>query len=89
MKDYERAADALRVALSLNPNFPEAHRRLAMILRRRLNDEEGAREHERLHRETRMRAGPKAARPVAKSFKRSRRSGVSDRFSPRRNSIRA
>ena len=66
MKDYERAADALRVALSLNPNFPEAHRRLAMILRRRLNDEEGAREHERLHRETRMRAGRKAARPVAK-----------------------
>ena len=66
MKDYARAADALRVALSLNPNFPEAHRRLAMILRRRLNDEEGAREHERLHRETRMRAGRKAARPVAK-----------------------
>ena len=66
MKDYARAADALRVALSLNPNFPEAHRRLAMILRRRLNDEEGAREHERLHRETRMRAGRKAARPVVK-----------------------
>jgi tetratricopeptide (TPR) repeat protein len=53
MKDYARAADALRVALSLNPNFPEAHRRLAMLLRLRLNDEEGAREHERLYRQMR------------------------------------
>jgi predicted AlkP superfamily phosphohydrolase/phosphomutase/tetratricopeptide (TPR) repeat protein len=55
MKDYERAADAIRVALSLNPNFPEAHRRLAILLRRRLNDEAGAREHEQLYRETRKR----------------------------------
>ena len=31
MKEYERAADAMRAALSLNPNFPEAHRRLALL----------------------------------------------------------
>ena len=62
MKDYERAADAMRVALSLNPNFPAAHRRLALLLRLRLNDEEGAREHERLYRQTRAHAGRKARR---------------------------
>ena len=62
MKDYARAADALRVAISLNPNFPEAHRRLALLLSRRLNDEEGAREHRRLYRETRAHAGREAHR---------------------------
>jgi hypothetical protein len=25
MKDYERAAEAFRAAISFNPNFPEAH----------------------------------------------------------------
>jgi tetratricopeptide (TPR) repeat protein len=64
MKDYEHAADALRAAISLNPNFPEAHRRLALILRRRLNDEEGAREHERLYRQMRRHTGRKA-KPTA------------------------
>jgi predicted AlkP superfamily phosphohydrolase/phosphomutase/tetratricopeptide (TPR) repeat protein len=57
MKDYERAAEALRVALSLNPNFPEAHRRLALLLSNRLNDPEGAKVHRRLYRETRANAG--------------------------------
>jgi hypothetical protein len=62
LKDFAHAADALRVAISLNPNFPEAHRRLALILRRRLNDETGAREHERLYRQMRRHAGRKGRR---------------------------
>jgi tetratricopeptide (TPR) repeat protein len=62
LKDFAHAADALRVAISLNPNFPEAHRRLALILRRRLNDEAGAREHERLYRQMRRHAGRKVRR---------------------------
>ena len=56
----------MRVALSLNPNFPAAHRRLALLLRLRLNDEEGAREHERLYRQTRAHAGRKARRAAAR-----------------------
>ncbi|HEV2447035.1 MAG TPA: tetratricopeptide repeat protein, partial [Candidatus Sulfopaludibacter sp.] len=49
---YERAAEAYRVALALNPNFPQAHLRLAGLLRR-LNDPAGAEEHMRLFRELR------------------------------------
>jgi tetratricopeptide (TPR) repeat protein len=48
-----RAAEAFRVALSLNPNFPQAHLRLAMLLKRRLNDATAAHEHLRLFRELR------------------------------------
>ena len=33
MKEYERAAEAFRAAISFNPNFPEAHVRLARCLR--------------------------------------------------------
>jgi predicted AlkP superfamily phosphohydrolase/phosphomutase/tetratricopeptide (TPR) repeat protein len=59
-KDFARAADALRAALALNPNFPQAHLRLAMLLKRRLNDPEAAEEHMRLYRELRRaaRGGP-------------------------------
>jgi tetratricopeptide (TPR) repeat protein len=46
---YERAVEALRVALALNPNFPQAHRLLATLLRR-LNDPAGAEEHRRAYR---------------------------------------
>jgi len=57
MGNYQGAADALRVALSLNPNFPEAHRRLALLLSRRLHDEAGAREHRRLYRQIKAHGG--------------------------------
>jgi predicted AlkP superfamily phosphohydrolase/phosphomutase/tetratricopeptide (TPR) repeat protein len=65
MKEYERAAEALRAAISYNPNFPEAHMRLAALLEKRLGDAEGAKEHRRLAR--RMRSG-RSARPGRRSL---------------------
>jgi len=50
MQEFERAADAFRAAISVNPNFPEAHLRLA-----RLVDRDSARAHRTLAR--RMRRG--------------------------------
>ena len=55
MKEYGRAAEAFRAAISLNPNFPEAHRRLATLLEKQLGDAPSAREHRRLAR--RMKGG--------------------------------
>ena len=55
MKDYRRAANAFRAAISCNPNFPEAHLRLAALLEKYLNDAESAREHRRLARRMRTR----------------------------------
>jgi predicted AlkP superfamily phosphohydrolase/phosphomutase/tetratricopeptide (TPR) repeat protein len=55
MREYERAAEAYRAAISCNPNFPEAHVRLAAVLEKQLGDAESAREHRRLAR--RMRRG--------------------------------
>jgi predicted AlkP superfamily phosphohydrolase/phosphomutase/tetratricopeptide (TPR) repeat protein len=59
MGRFDRARDAYRAALSLNPNYPQAHRRLAFLLRRRLNDPVGAAEHFQFLRE--LRAAGKAA----------------------------
>ena len=53
MQEYEPAADAFRAAISFNPNFPEAHVRLAGLLEKHLNDAESAREHRRLARRMR------------------------------------
>ena len=53
MKDYRRAAAAFRTALSLNPNFAQAHLHLASILGLRLNDRAAALEHLRLYKELR------------------------------------
>jgi predicted AlkP superfamily phosphohydrolase/phosphomutase/tetratricopeptide (TPR) repeat protein len=50
MKEYSRAAEAFRAAISFNPNFPEAHIRLAALLEKHLGDAESAREHRRLAR---------------------------------------
>ena len=55
LKDYERAADALRAAISFNPNFPEAHVRLATLLEKHIGDPPGAEEHRRLARRMRTR----------------------------------
>ena len=38
MKDFRRAVGAFRTAVSLNPNFPQAHLHLAAILGKRLKD---------------------------------------------------
>jgi len=68
MKEYERAAEAFRAAISFNPNFPEAHVQLAAVLEKHLGDAECAREHRRLVRRMirrgESRAVPKSAAAV-------------------------
>ena len=64
MHEYERAAEAFRAAISFNPNFPEAHVRLAALLEKHLGDPESAREHRRLARQMRSRG---IARPVTRA----------------------
>jgi predicted AlkP superfamily phosphohydrolase/phosphomutase/tetratricopeptide (TPR) repeat protein len=64
MQEYQRAAEAFRAAISFNPNFPEAHVRLAALLEKHLGDAESAREHRRLARRMRRRS---AARPARRS----------------------
>ncbi len=59
MKEYERAAEALRAAISFNPNFPEAHVKLAALLENHLGNGASAREHRRLARRMRSRRTPK------------------------------
>jgi predicted AlkP superfamily phosphohydrolase/phosphomutase/tetratricopeptide (TPR) repeat protein len=56
MREYRRAVGAFRTALSLNPNFPQAHLHLAAILGRRFKDQPGAAEHLRLYHELRAEA---------------------------------
>ena len=62
LKECARAADAMRVAISSNPNFPEAHVRLASLLETHLGDAAGAEEHRKLAR--RMRSRREARRAV-------------------------
>jgi predicted AlkP superfamily phosphohydrolase/phosphomutase/predicted Zn-dependent protease len=50
-----RAVEALRVALAQNPNFVEAHERLAQIYQNRLKNPEAAAEHRRLAAEATQR----------------------------------
>src|ERR1019366_3694175 len=73
MKEYEHAAAAFRAAISFNPNFPEAHVRLASLLEKHLGDAESAREHRRLARRMRSR---RASRPVSPFNSVPRRSGA-------------
>jgi predicted AlkP superfamily phosphohydrolase/phosphomutase/tetratricopeptide (TPR) repeat protein len=61
MKEYERAAEAFRAAISCNPNFPEAHVRLAALLEKHLGAVESAQEHRRLARRMRSRAKTRPA----------------------------
>jgi predicted AlkP superfamily phosphohydrolase/phosphomutase/tetratricopeptide (TPR) repeat protein len=63
MQEYERAAEAFRAAISFNPNFPEAHVRLAALLEKHLGDAETAREHRRLALRMRRRRTARPARP--------------------------
>jgi predicted AlkP superfamily phosphohydrolase/phosphomutase/tetratricopeptide (TPR) repeat protein len=50
LKQYQGSAEAFRAAISLNPNFPEAHVRLGRLLQRHLGDPASAREHQFLAR---------------------------------------
>jgi tetratricopeptide (TPR) repeat protein len=63
-KDYARAADALRAAISFNPNFPEAHLRLAGVLELHLKRAYAAKEHRRLARRMRRRDADSPLRAV-------------------------
>ena len=65
MQQYKRAAEAFRAAISFNPNFPEAHVRLAALLEKHLGDAASAIEHRRLARRMRSRARNRAVRPPA------------------------
>lgn len=53
MREYGRAAEAFQSAIATNPNFPQAHVRLAVLLEKHLGDRERAREHRRLARQMR------------------------------------
>jgi len=64
MEEYQRAAEAFRAAISLNPNFPQAHARLATLLENHLGDGESAREHRRLARAMRNAARPPLRPPI-------------------------
>jgi len=61
MAEYERAASAFGAAISFNPNFPEAHVRLAAVMEKHLGDAEGAREHRRLAQRMRRRKNVRRA----------------------------
>jgi predicted AlkP superfamily phosphohydrolase/phosphomutase/tetratricopeptide (TPR) repeat protein len=61
LEKYPRAAEAFGVAVSLNPNFVEAHLFLSRLYKRRLGDPIKATEHARLAREMRLRRAGKAA----------------------------
>jgi len=73
MKEYERALEALRTAISLNANFPQAHLRLARLLEQNCGTTEGASteisaeaaEHRRIAREIRRASSPRRQAPVA------------------------
>jgi tetratricopeptide (TPR) repeat protein len=56
MQECERAADAFRAAICFNPNFPEAHFKLAALLEKHFGDAETAHEHRRLARRMRTRS---------------------------------
>jgi predicted AlkP superfamily phosphohydrolase/phosphomutase/predicted Zn-dependent protease len=66
-KEFGRAAEAFETAISFNPNFPEAHMRLAAVLETKLGDAAGAAEHRRLARAMRRR---KARRAVVSAAER-------------------
>jgi tetratricopeptide (TPR) repeat protein len=72
MREYERAAEAFRAAISLNPNFPEAHVRLAALLEKQFGDVESAHEHQRLARRMRNRR-------TGRSISRSGRPSMAER----------
>ncbi|MGR6036564.1 MAG: alkaline phosphatase family protein [Candidatus Nitrosoglobus sp.] len=48
LKRYDKAAEALEVAVAINPNFRQAHLRLVRLYTQRLDDLEKAAEHKRL-----------------------------------------
>jgi tetratricopeptide (TPR) repeat protein len=60
---FERAAGAFRVALTLNPNYPQAHLWLARLSRRWLKDKKAAGEHARMFLKLRLPPTGQSAAP--------------------------
>ena len=73
MGRISHAVDALEIALCLNPNFVEAHQRIAYIYQNRLGDFEKAEEHQKIAREIRE------ARKAKQADKRETASTINDR----------
>ncbi len=67
-EDYARAAESFRIAIAFNPNFPEAHVRLANMLERHLGDGETALGHRRLAQQ--MRRKRKSLLPLLSAAER-------------------
>jgi predicted AlkP superfamily phosphohydrolase/phosphomutase/tetratricopeptide (TPR) repeat protein len=66
-QDYARAGEALGVALALNPNFPQAHVRLAWLLKHKLGDADAAAEHMKMYREIRLGTAKAERAPVPRN----------------------
>lgn len=65
LRRFSQAKKAFEQALSVNPNFPQAHLWLARILRRGLDDREGASAHSLLYRNLTQISSGKPASSVA------------------------
>ncbi len=66
--DYRAARESLETALSQNPHFPQAHLRLARLLKFRLGEPEAAKEHFAWYRQMRRKgAAPKPTAAQAAS----------------------
>jgi tetratricopeptide (TPR) repeat protein/arylsulfatase A-like enzyme len=61
MRQFDRAAEAFRAAIACNPNFPEAHLRLAALLETHLDDKDSAARHRALAHAMRRAAPPHSA----------------------------
>ncbi len=61
LREYDRAAQAYRAAIAVNPHFPQAHEKLAGLLERHLGDSGAARQHRSLGAQMRMAVRPKVA----------------------------
>ncbi len=72
-----QAVDALNVAVSQNPNFPEAHKRLAHIHKSRLKDHESALKHEDLAEEAKKRLKDIKKGKISSSFDKKTRAEIS------------
>ena len=80
LREDERSAEAIRVALSQNPHFPQAHLWLARLLKYRLKEAEDAEEHFRYYRAMRRRRPANSPVPDAPRERAATVKPVTDRL---------